>query len=92
LCFAQAVAEEDVWSKHNIQAIPAEPVIRYEYNVDAKQFSQEMTIVKIEKEPFTNGAMRHCFRMKKLATPPQSASNHRFHSYGWSRAMNYVAK
>lgn len=30
--------------------------------------------------------------MKKLATPPQSASNHRFHSYGWSRALNYVAK
>ena len=30
--------------------------------------------------------------MKKMATPPQSASNHRFHSYGWSRALNYVAK
>eukprot|EP00956_Cyclotella_meneghiniana_P017644 scaffold28932_cov72-Cyclotella_meneghiniana.AAC.3 len=27
-----------------------------------------------------------------MATPPQSASNHRFHSYGWSRALNYVAK
>ena len=36
--------------------------------------------------------MRHCFRMKKLATPPASATNHRFHSYGWSRALNYVAK
>jgi elongation factor 2 kinase len=36
--------------------------------------------------------MRHCFRMKKMATPPQSASNHRFHSYGWTRASNYVAK
>eukprot|EP00804_Cyclotella_cryptica_P002780 CCRYP_009335-RC/>CCRYP_009335-RC protein AED:0.22 eAED:0.22 QI:722/1/1/1/0.83/0.71/7/1032/406 len=36
--------------------------------------------------------MRHCYRMKKMATPPQSASNHRFHSYGWSRALNYVAK
>ena len=40
----------------------------------------------------TNGAMRHCFRMKKLATPPQHSSNHRFHNYGWSRASNYVAK
>jgi len=36
--------------------------------------------------------MRHCFRMKKLATPPASATNHRFHSYGWGRALNYVAK
>jgi len=30
--------------------------------------------------------------MKKLATPPASATNHRFHSYGWGRALNYVAK
>lgn len=30
--------------------------------------------------------------MKKLAMPPKSASNHRFHKYGWSRALNYVAK
>lgn len=51
-----------------------------------------LTVVKVEKEPFTHGAMRHCFRLKKLATPPQSSSNHRFHSYGWSRALNYVAK
>ena len=88
----QAIAEEDVWQKHNIQAIPAERVVRHRYNIKARQFSKDITIVKIEKEPFTHGAMRHCFRMKKLATPPQSASNHRFHSYGWSRALNYVAK
>jgi elongation factor 2 kinase len=89
---AKAVAEEDVWGKHNIHAIPAERVIRYQYNVENRQFVKDETIVKIEKEPFTNGAMRHCFRMKKLAMPPQSASNHRFHKYGWSRALNYVAK
>ena len=46
----------------------------------------------MEAEPFTHGAMRFCYRMKKLATPPASASNHRFHKYGWSRASNYVAK
>ncbi len=88
----QAVAEEDVWAKYNIQSIPAERIVRYEYDVDTRQFVTEETIVKIEKEPFTHGAMRHCFRMKKLATPPKSASNHRFHSYGWSRSLNYVAK
>lgn len=48
--------------------------------------------VKMEKEPFTHGAMRHCFRMKKLATPPESSRYHRFYKYGWSRASNYVAK
>ena len=36
--------------------------------------------------------MRFCYRMKKRAQPPQSASNHRFHKFGWSFALNYVAK
>ena len=96
-------------------------MIRHRYNPETRQFVKDETIVKIEKKPFTHGAMRHCFRvsvfcmgvqvqcvpfiqfwlyeslcahisthvmyyfvqMKKLATPPQSASNHRFHSYGW---------
>lgn len=89
---ATAIQQEDVWAKHNIQAIPAERVVRHSYNPETRQFLKNETIVKIEKEPFTNGAMRHCYRMKKLATPPQSASNHRFHSYGWSRSLNYVAK
>jgi len=89
---AKAIAEDDVWSKHNIQSIPAERVVRHRYNPETRQFAKDETIVKIEKKPFTHGAMRHCFRMKKLATPPQSSSNHRFHSYGWSRASNYVAK
>jgi elongation factor 2 kinase len=86
------VAEKDVWAERNIQANPAERVVRYRYNVETRQFVKDQTIVKIERQPFTHGAMRHCFRMKKLAAPPQSASNHRFHSYGWSRALNYVAK
>lgn len=89
---AKAIAEGDVWKKHKIEAIPAERVVRHRYNPTTRQFVKDETIVKMEKEPFTHGAMRHCFRMKKLATPPQSASNHRFHSYGWSRASSYVAK
>lgn len=89
---ATAIEQEDVWAKYNIQSIPAERVVRHTYNPETKQFQKHETIVKIEKEPFTHGAMRHCYRMKKMATPPQHASNHRFHSYGWSRALNYVAK
>ncbi|EED94821.1 elongation factor-2 kinase like protein [Thalassiosira pseudonana CCMP1335] len=89
---ATAVSEEDPWKKHDITSIPAERVVRHCYNPNTRQFKKDETIVKVEKEPFTHGAMRHCFRLKKLATPPQSSSNHRFHSYGWSRALNYVAK
>ena len=49
-------------------------------------------MVKIEKEPFTHGAKRFCFRSRKLAAPPKDSSNRCFHSYGWSRASDYVAK
>ena len=71
---AKLVAEEDVWAKYNIPAIPAERIIRHEYDPVTDRWSQEVTIVKIEKEPFTCGAMRSVFRMKKLATPPKSSS------------------
>lgn len=62
------------------------------YHPETHQWSTDETIVKMQKEPFTHGAMRFCYRMKKMATPPKSATNHRFHRYGWSRASNYVAK
>lgn len=89
---AKAIAEDDVWKKHDIPSIPAERVVRHLYQPITDSWTQEETIVKMQSTPFANGAMRHCYRMKKLATPPQSACNHRFHSYGWSRASNYVAK
>lgn len=81
-----------MWKKYDIASIPAERVIRHLYNPLAEKWETDETIVKIEKTPFAHGAMRHCFRMKKMATPPASSTNHRFHSYGWSRASNYVAK
>eukprot|EP00521_Asterionellopsis_glacialis_P013996 CAMPEP_0195290632 /NCGR_PEP_ID=MMETSP0707-20130614/6420_1 /TAXON_ID=33640 /ORGANISM="Asterionellopsis glacialis, Strain CCMP134" /LENGTH=760 /DNA_ID=CAMNT_0040350785 /DNA_START=35 /DNA_END=2317 /DNA_ORIENTATION=+ len=89
---AELVAKEDVWAAHDIPSIPAERVIRHRYDSVTKTWHNEETIVKIERESFTHGAMRHCFRMKKMATPPQSSSYHRFYGYGWSRASNYVAK
>ena len=89
---AEVLAVEDVWADQNIPSIPAECVIRHLYNDVTQTWTTEHTIVKMEREPFTHGAMRFCFRMKKLATPPTSATNHRFHRYGWTRASNYVAK
>jgi len=53
---------------------------------------QDETIVKVEKEPFTHGAMRFCYRMKKLSPPPNSSENHRFHAHGWKKALNFVMK
>lgn len=89
---AKAVAEGDPWAKHHMEKIPAERVIRHLYQPETKTWIEEQTIVKMEREPFTHGAMRFCYRMKKRATPPQSSTNHRFHNYGWNQASNYVAK
>jgi elongation factor 2 kinase len=89
---ARLVAKEEPWAKYNIPSIPAERIVRHLYDPVTRKWSTDETIVKIEKEPFTHGAMRFCYRMKKLAQPPQSVSNHRFHKLGWPRASNYLAK
>jgi elongation factor 2 kinase len=89
---AKLVAKEEPWAKYDIPSIPAERIIRHLYDPELQQWSTDETIVKIEKEPFTHGAMRFCYRMKKRAQHPKSATNHRFHKSGWSRASNYVAK
>lgn len=89
---AKAIAEGDPWAKHHMEKIHAERVIRHIYNPETQTWREDETIVKMEREPFTHGAMRFCYRMKKRSPPPQTASNHRFHDYGWTRASNYVAK
>lgn len=89
---AKLVAKEDPWGKRNIPAIPAERIIRHLYHPETGQWTEDETIVKVEKEPFTHGAMRFCYRMKKRAQPPKSATNHRFHKHGWAKASNYIAK
>mmetsp|Transcript_17800 Transcript_17800/g.20547 ORF Transcript_17800/g.20547 Transcript_17800/m.20547 type:complete len:764 (-) Transcript_17800:425-2716(-) len=88
----KAVAEGDPWAKHEIEKVPAEKVIRHMYQPETETWKHDETIVKIQKDPFTHGAMRFCYRMKKRSPPPESASNHRFHDGGWTQASNYVAK
>lgn len=89
---ARAVAEEDPWAGRSLEVIPAERVIRHLYRPDTHTWTTDETIVKCEREAFAHGAMRWCYRLKKRSPPPESASNHRFHGYGWTRASNYVAK
>ncbi len=57
----------------------------------SKSWKAEETIVKVQKEAFTHGAMRHCFRMKMLNLP-KGISGIRLSKYGWKKAQNYVAK
>jgi hypothetical protein len=40
---------------------------RYSYDVDGDVFVSSNELVKIEREPFAKGAIRRCFRVKKLS-------------------------
>jgi elongation factor 2 kinase len=84
--------EGDQWKKCKIQDIPAERVVRHLYHPVSQSWSTDETIVKMEDKPFTHGAMRYCYRMKKRSTPPSDATNHHYHKMSWSYASNYVAK
>jgi elongation factor 2 kinase len=89
----KATKEQDPWKHRSIDRIPAERVTRWFYNRDSDSWHSDETIVKMEPTPFTKGAMRSCFRLKKRAVLPQSATNTRFHNCNWSTsALNYVAK
>jgi elongation factor 2 kinase len=89
---AKLMEEGDPWKKYKIQDIPAERVVRHLYHPLTQTWSTDETIVKMEDTPFTHGAMRYCYRMKKRSTPPSDATNHHYHKMSWSYASNYVAK
>ena len=46
----------------------------------------------MQEKPFDEGAMRQCYRLKKLSQLPAEATNHHYHSIDWNSAPNYVAK
>lgn len=74
----------DPWAEFHIDQYPAETVTRHRYNAIKKKWIQDECVVKLEKQQFANGAMRACFRLKKL-------SNF-VHTSSWEHASNYVAK
>jgi hypothetical protein len=86
-------AEQDPWKHHGMERIPAERAARWFYDRPTASWSSDETVVKIQSEPFTRGAMRSCYRLKKRACPPREATNTRFHRFGWKTSgLNYVAK
>ena len=74
----------DPWTDFKIDSYPTENVIRHRYNAIKKQWIKDECVVKMEPDKFANGAMRACFRLKKL-------SNF-VHKTSWKHASNYVAK
>ncbi|CAF0889007.1 unnamed protein product [Brachionus calyciflorus] len=75
---------KDPWFEFHIQDYPVEKVIRHRYNPVKKEWRKDECFVKMEPKQFANGAMRACFRLKKLS----NFSHHK----SWDHASNYVAK
>uniref|UniRef100_A0A672FT81 Eukaryotic elongation factor 2 kinase n=1 Tax=Salarias fasciatus TaxID=181472 RepID=A0A672FT81_SALFA len=74
----------DPWAEFHLEDIVTEPCVRYRYNAITGEWVQDQIHVKMAAQPFGKGAMRECFRTKKLSNFS--------HSSNWKSASNYVAK
>ncbi|KAK3882577.1 hypothetical protein Pcinc_013055 [Petrolisthes cinctipes] len=73
----------DPWEKFHLNTYKTEKARRHRYNALRQTWTADEVVVKMEPKPFNHGAMRECFRMKKLSN---------FSKDDWTRAHNYVSK
>ncbi|KAL4240978.1 Eukaryotic elongation factor 2 kinase [Mactra antiquata] len=74
----------DPWEQFHLDDYQVETCYRHRYNALRKAWLTDEVRVKMEKKPFNKGAMRECFRLKKLSTYA-GADN-------WNHTHNFVAK
>ncbi|CAI4226342.1 unnamed protein product [Auanema sp. JU1783] len=74
----------DPWSSFHIEEYPILRAKRSRYSAIRKTWTEDYVEVRLHPEPFAHGAMRECFRLKKLSSLATSSD--------WSFAQNYVAK
>ncbi|XP_063076680.1 eukaryotic elongation factor 2 kinase [Engraulis encrasicolus] len=80
----KAKAMPDPWAEFHLEEVQTEPCIRYRYNAVTAEWAQDPVFIKMSGQPFGRGAMRECYRTKKLSNFS--------HSSKWTSASNYVAK
>ena len=78
--------EHDPWAKFHIDEMKTEVCIRHRYNPHKNKWCTDEVQVKMEPKAFTRGAMRQCFRLKKLSKFSSA------HTNDWKHALNYVSK
>jgi len=75
----------DPWERFHLEEMPVKKATRHIYNALTKIWTKNEVFIKIENTPFDSGAMRVCFRMKKMDKYCPDAD--------WKRdSNNYVAK
>ena len=78
----------DPWAQFELHKRPTELCVRWDYDADANSWQRSETLVKMEDVSFAHGAMRECFRMKKMS----QVNAHFFYNMNWEHCNNYVAK
>lgn len=75
----------DPWEKFHLDEYPTEKARRFRYSALRRRWITDEVVVKMEYQPFSHGAMRECYRLKKLSNFTRSSD--------WKGdANNYVAK
>ncbi|XP_034049421.1 LOW QUALITY PROTEIN: eukaryotic elongation factor 2 kinase [Thalassophryne amazonica] len=80
----KAKSMPDPWAQFHLEDIETEPCVRYRYSAITGEWAEDQVHIKMAAQPFGKGAMRECFRTKKLSNFS--------HSSNWKSASNYVAK
>ena len=78
----------DSWAKYQIHNRPTELAVRWDYDASRRAWESSETLIKMETTSFARGAMRECFRMKKMS----QVSATFFYKMDWEACNNYVAK
>jgi elongation factor 2 kinase len=63
----KARSHTDPWEKFHLEDCPIENAMRHRYNALKKEWVIDEVTVKMQAESFAHGAMRECFRIKKLS-------------------------
>ena len=78
----------DPWAQFELHKRPTELCVRWDYDAESNSWQRSETLVKMEDVSFAHGAMRECFRMKKMS----QVNAHFFYNMNWEHCNNYVAK
>ena len=73
---------------YEVHKRPTELCVRWDYNAETDGWESSETLIKMEDVSFAHGAMRECYRMKKMS----QVNAHFFYKMKWEDCNNYVAK